>query len=40
MKILVSDPISESGLKVIKEFGFESKYLPNATDLEKKHLEM
>ena len=36
MKILVSDPISESGLNIIKEYGFEVIYLPNATDFEKK----
>ena len=36
MKILVSDPISESGLKIIERFGFEVIYLPNATELEKK----
>ena len=36
MKILISDPISESGLKVIKEFGFKAIYLPTATDMEKK----
>ena len=36
MKILVSDPISESGLKIIKDYGFEVIYLPNATDFEVK----
>ena len=36
MKILISDPISESGLKIISGYGFEVVYLPHATELEKK----
>lgn len=35
MKVLVSDPILEIGLSVLKDAGFEVKYLPDASSEEK-----
>ena len=35
MKILISDPIAESGLKILKDYNFETVYLPKASIEEK-----
>ena len=35
MKVLISDPISESGLKILKESHLEILYLPDALIEEK-----
>ncbi len=35
MKVLVSDPITDAGMAILKDAGFEVKYLPDATPEEK-----
>ena len=35
MKILVTDPITDSGLEIIKKSGMKIEYLPNAKENEK-----
>ena len=38
MKILISDPLSEIGLTLLKDFGFECIYLPKSDNAESKFL--
>ena len=35
MKVLITDPITESGLKIIKNYGLEIVYIPEASESEK-----